>query len=144
MSRPLIVNGNLVLPASELSVSYVRSSGPGGQNVNKVSSKAVLRWNVAASTALTTEVRMRFLSRFASRITQSGDVVITSDKYRDQPRNLNECYEKLRQLLLVAYVAPRRRAKSQPTRGSIERRLADKRKESQQKQQRRFRSGEES
>ena len=137
MPRPLIVNAELLIPASEISLTFVRSAGPGGQNVNKVNSKAVLRWNAQQTGRLPEHVKARFLERYAQRITQSGDVVLASDRHREQLRNVADSYEKLRQLILSVLVAPRTRRTSRPTRGSVERRLQSKLRSSQKKQQRR-------
>jgi ribosome-associated protein len=139
MSRPLVINSQIVIPASELMVSFARSAGPGGQNVNKVNSKAVLRWNVQATNSLRPEVKARFAASFATRITQSGEIVIASDKYRDQARNIADCYEKLRQLIQASLVTPKKRRRTRPSRSSVEDRLANKRQRSQQKQIRGFR-----
>lgn len=142
MPRPLVVNSRLRIPGSELSFSFARSAGPGGQNVNKVNSKAVLRWNVAGSQSLPACVKARFLQRFPQRINQLGEVVLASDRHRDQPRNIADCYEKLRQLLLTVLVAERPRKPTRPSRGSVERRLQRKRQSTQRKQRRRYRPGQ--
>jgi len=110
----------------ELGVSYVRSSGPGGQNVNKTSTKAVVRWNVRASRGLRDDIKARFLARFASKVTDAGDVLITSDRYRDQPRNLEDCLEKLSQMLGEVAVAPIKRRPTRPGRAARERRIHSK------------------
>ena len=143
MSRSLVINSNIVIPSAELIMSFARSSGPGGQNVNKVNSKAILRWNLRASESLTAEVKVRFEACFPTRINQAGEVMLASDKFRDQGRNLADCYEKLRQLIQAALIAPRKRRKSLPTRGSIEERLTKKRHNAQVKQLRRFRNSDE-
>jgi ribosome-associated protein len=140
MSRPLVINSQIVIPSTELVTSFARSSGPGGQNVNKVNSKALLRWNIRASIALPADVKLRFEAYFPTRISQAGEVVISSDQHRDQGRNLSDCYEKLRQLVQAAVVVPRLRKKSRPTYGSIQDRLANKRHKSQIKKQRSTRS----
>jgi ribosome-associated protein len=139
MSRPLVINPQIVIPASELAVTFARSSGPGGQNVNKVNSKAILRWNVQTTNSLRPEIKARFQASFSTRITQSGEIVISSDRFRDQGRNLSDCYEKLRKLIHASLVAPTKRRKTRPTRGSVEDRLANKRQKSHQKQMRGFR-----
>ena len=143
MARSLIVNSSTTIPAAELSVSFARSSGPGGQNVNKVNSKVTLRWNVSESNAVSLEVRTRFLERFSSRINQAGEILISSERYRDQPRNLSDCYEKLRQLVQTTLAPLRKRKKTKPTNASIEKRLAGKREKSMRKQNRRLHPGEE-
>lgn len=133
----LIVNDRLQIPLRELSFSFSRSSGPGGQNVNKVNTKATMRWNVLGSPELPAAVRERFVARFARRITQEGELVMSSQRFRDQGRNVADCLEKLRTMLAEVAIAPRRRKPTKPTRGSRERRLKDKRARSRQKQQRR-------
>ena len=139
MPRSLAVDDQIRIPGEELVLTFARSSGPGGQNVNKVNSKAVLRWNVVDSPSLPEEVKQRFLERFAPRITRSGEILLTCDRHRDQPRNSAECYDRLRQLLLSVISAPRRRKRTRPSRASIERRLQDKKRISKRKEQRRHR-----
>ena len=125
------------VPASELSLSFAGSGGPGGQNVNKVASKAVLRWNVPSSTALSEADRAQVLSRLDSRLTADGDLVIASDVHRDQPKNVEEVLRRLRIVLSTALYRPKPRRASRPTRSSKERRLASKRRNSAQKRDRR-------
>jgi ribosome-associated protein len=137
MARPLIVNAAITIPGAEFGVSYARSGGPGGQNVNKVNSKAVLRWQAVGSPSLPEGVRQRFLQHFGSRLTGDGEIVIASDEYRDQPRNLTACYDRLRAMLLSVATPPRRRIKTRPSRGAVERRLESKQRNSQKKQDRR-------
>src|SRR6478672_8286326 len=105
----LDVTSKIQIPDAELQFTYVRSSGPGGQNVNKVSSKAVLRWRVITSAALPPEVRSRFLARYKSRLTTEGDLLISSQRYRDQGRNIEDAREKLREMILAVAVPPKRR-----------------------------------
>ena len=111
---------------AELGVSYVRSSGPGGQNVNKTNTKAVVRWNVRSAPFLREDVKARFLARFASRITNAGDVVLTSDRFRDQPRNLDDCLEKLASMLGEVAIAPTKRRPTRPGRAARQRRIDGK------------------
>ncbi|HEX3998438.1 MAG TPA: alternative ribosome rescue aminoacyl-tRNA hydrolase ArfB [Pirellulales bacterium] len=127
------------VPDSEFQFTFVRSSGPGGQNVNKVNTKAVLRWPVTASPSLMGPVRSRFLSRFASRLTTEGELVLSSQRFRDQAKNRDDCLEKVRAMLEAVAVAPIRRRKTRPSRASVERRLTQKRQLSGRKQQRRQR-----
>lgn len=111
---------------AELDVRYVRSSGPGGQNVNKTNTKAVVRWNVRSSPNVREDVKARFLARFASRVTDAGDVVIMSDRYRDQPRNLDDCLLKLAFMLEEVAAAPTPRKPTRPGRAARERRIKAK------------------
>jgi ribosome-associated protein len=134
----LIVNRQLQIPLAELEITFVRSSGPGGQNVNKVNSKAVLRWAVRGSPSLPEEVRQRFLQKFGSRLTTEGELLVTSQRFRDAPRNSQDCLEKLRAMLLGVAQPPVRRRATRPTKGSVERRLRGKRRQSSAKQNRRL------
>ena len=113
---------NIHIPEAELEFTFVRSSGPGGQNVNKVNSKAVLRWNVRASTSLPPAVRDRFLQRFGSRLTVAGELIVTSQRHRDQGRNAEDCLEKAREMLQSVAKPPKTRRKTKPSRASQERR----------------------
>jgi ribosome-associated protein len=121
------INDSLHIPDSELSWSFVRSGGPGGQNVNKVASKAVLRWQLSANVSLPADVRQRLQTQQRRRITGEGDLLITSQRYRDQERNREDCLDKLRQIVVQATHRPRPRKKTKPSRGARERRLQDKR-----------------
>jgi ribosome-associated protein len=122
-----------ILNPSELDFSFARSSGPGGQNVNKVNSKAILRWRIFESTSISQEVRGRFVESFSNRITRDGEVLIASDEFRDQIKNQNACIERLEQMLESVWRAPTPRKKSKPTKGSIRRRLSGKRLHSDKK-----------
>jgi ribosome-associated protein len=133
----LNVTAEIRIPDGELAFTYVRSSGPGGQNVNKVSSKAVLRWSPMASAGLPEAVRERFVLKFATRLTSAGELIISSQRFRDQQRNADDCLEKLRQMLLSAARKPVPRRPTKPTRGSQRRRLEAKRVHSRKKRHRR-------
>jgi ribosome-associated protein len=122
----IFVRPGVAICEAELEVRYVRSSGPGGQNVNKTSTKAVVRWNVRSAPNLRDDVKARFLARFGSRVTDAGDVLMTSDRYRDQPRNLEDCIAKLRAMLEEVAVAPIARKPTRPGRAARERRITAK------------------
>jgi ribosome-associated protein len=124
-------------PLAELRFSFARSGGPGGQNVNKVESKAVLRWDVARSRALTDAVRERFLARFRRRITADGELVLASQRSRDRERNVADCVEKLRAMLAEVATPPKPRRATRPSRGARERRLAAKKAHARKKAERR-------
>lgn len=134
----LVVAPHIQIPPAEFEFTYARSSGPGGQNVNKVNSKAVLRWQALKSPSLPEAVRARFLAKYGSRLTGDGELLITSERYRDQPRNIDDCLEKLREILLSVAVAPKKRKKTKPSRASKERRLDSKKRDSTKKQNRRW------
>ncbi|MCX7425792.1 MAG: alternative ribosome rescue aminoacyl-tRNA hydrolase ArfB [Planctomycetia bacterium] len=129
----LTVNPRLKIPLSEFTFTFARSSGPGGQNVNKVNTKAQLRWPVVRSPSLPEVVRRRFLAKHRRRVTSEGDLLITSQRFRDAGRNVADCLEKLREMLTQAAETPKPRKPTKPTRASIRRRLEDKRKLSQKK-----------
>ena len=131
------IKGRLQVPENELSWTFVRSSGPGGQNVNKVASKAVLRWNLASSASLPEDVKRRLRTNQRNRITAEGDLIVTSQRFRDQERNKQDCIEKLRDMILQASIIPRPRKPSKPTRAARERRLQIKRRRSDIKKGRR-------
>lgn len=124
------INDQLRIPDEELQFSFARSGGPGGQNVNKVASKAILHWNVDANTTLPAEVMARLRTLQRNRITVDGELVIQAQNFRDQERNKLECLDRLREFILAAAVVPKKRKASKPTRGSKERRLTAKKKRS--------------
>ena len=124
----LEVTPHLRIPEDEFAWSYVRAGGPGGQNVNKVASKAVLRWNLAASRSLPADVKARLRAREANRITAEGELVLTSQRFRDQERNRQDCLDKLREMIARAAARPKVRRKTKPTRGSQEARLRAKKR----------------
>jgi ribosome-associated protein len=122
----LSITPQLAIPEDEFQWTFVRSGGPGGQNVNKVASKAVLRWPVVASPSLPGEIKQRFLAQQRRRITADGHLLVASQRFRDQERNRQDCLDKLRELILQAATRPKVRRPTKPTRGSRERRLQEK------------------
>lgn len=124
---PILVHPDLTLPVSDLSFRAVRASGPGGQNVNKVSSKVELRFDLGRTRVLREETRERLRLLFPSRIDAEGVFLVTSQKTRDQLRNLEDACAKLREMVLSALATPRNRVKTKPSRAAKRRRLADKR-----------------
>ncbi len=135
--KHLVVGGSIAIPHDELEFSFSRSAGPGGQNVNKLNTKAELRWHIGESAALEESIKERFVRQNRSRINNDGQLVLTSQRYRTQKRNIDDCLEKLRQLVLKAATPPKPRKKTRPSRASQQRRLKQKRQHSEKKQRRR-------
>lgn len=133
----LEINSQIQIPDSEFRWSFVRSGGPGGQNVNKVASKAVLRWDLAASASVPEDVKARLRTLQRRRLTREGELVLSSQRYRDQGRNIEDCRDKLRDMILQAAAVPKARKASRPSRGARERRLREKRRRSLAKTRRR-------
>lgn len=133
----LYVNPRLTIAEKEITITAARSSGPGGQNVNKVNSKVTLRWSPAQCEQLNPAWRRRFVARFGNRINREGELVLHSERYRDQGRNLTDVRQKLTEMLLECQAAPKLRKATRPTRSSQRRRLDEKSRQSQKKQNRR-------
>ena len=125
--EPLTIRPDLQIPEAELDEQASRASGPGGQKVNKTSSRVTLRWNVAASSALSERQRARLLARLGARLTQDGELVLHAQRSRSQTRNRAHARERLAELVLAALAEARPRRPTAPTRGSRERKLAAKR-----------------
>ena len=132
----LTINERLEIPLREFNFDFVRSGGPGGQNVNKVNSKAVMKWNIDENTSIPEGVKERFRSKFHRRINNEGELVISSQRFRDRGKNVADCLAKLRNLVLEVAVAPTIRKATKPSRASKERRLNAKQQASQRKQNR--------
>ena len=134
----LRISHNIAIPMTELDFSYVRSSGPGGQNVNKLNTKAVMRWNVTESPTLPEGVRTRFLDRYQRRITTGGELILSSQRYRHQQQNADDCLLRLQSMIEAVAKPPKPRRPTKRSRASIEERLKKKRHKSQKKQQRKI------
>ena len=129
----LDITPTLTIPDDELIERFVRASGPGGQNVNKVSTAVELRFNAAQSPSLPEEVRARLLARRDRRITSEGVIVISAQRFRTQERNREDARERLATIVQAALLVPKRRVATKPTKGSKERRLTGKRERAQVK-----------
>ncbi len=128
-----LAGGTIVIPADALAWQFARSAGPGGQHVNRTSSKAVVRFLVRNSPHLPTEVRARLEEQQRSRLTAEGDLLIASQRFRDQPRNVADCLAKLSAIIERAAVRPTVRRKTKIPRAAVARRLATKRHRSETK-----------
>ena len=129
----LYISHRLTIPAAELDAQFARSSGPGGQNVNKVNSKVTLRWKIRDNPILPEGWRDRTIARFRSRINVAGELVLHSQKHRAQPQNMEDCRQKLRQMLLECQTPPTIRKETRPTLGSKKRRLEQKNRQGEKK-----------
>jgi ribosome-associated protein len=126
----LEITPNLSIPDDELVERFVRASGPGGQNVNKVASAVELRFDAAGSPSLPEDLRARLLARRDRRITDDGVVVISAQRFRTQDRNRDDARERLVALIVAAMHVPKKRIATKPSRGAKERRLGAKRERS--------------
>ncbi|MBN9309978.1 MAG: aminoacyl-tRNA hydrolase [Devosia sp.] len=126
MPDSIHIGGAVHLPLAEVSIDYIRSPGPGGQNVNKVASAAQLRFDLMHSPSLPEPVKLRAAALAGSRLTTDGSVVITANRYRNQPQNRDDAIGRLVALLRAALVPPKPRKPTRPTLASKRRRLEAK------------------
>lgn len=127
------------IPRARLSVRFARSGGPGGQNVNKVETKAEIRFVVAEADWIPERARSRLSAMCSSRLTKQGELILGSSQHRTQAQNLEECFQKLADLLREANQKPKRRVATRPTRGSRRRTAETKRRQSEKKRSRGWR-----
>lgn len=130
----LRITDRVTIPAADLSWSASRSSGPGGQNVNKVASKVDLRFDLEDTFALGVAVKARLRRVAKNSVDKAGRIIVTSQVTRDQSRNLEDAREKLAVLIRGALTPRKRRKKTRPSRRQKQRRLDDKKKMAQKKQ----------
>lgn len=124
-ARDLVITDALTVPGEQMALSFVRSSGAGGQNVNKVSSQVELRVQLEGC-GIPEPALERLKRRAGRRLTQAGELLITSQRYRDQSRNIEDCYDKLKRLIEEALVELPPRRPTRPSRGIIQHRLNEK------------------
>ena len=130
------ITETIFIDEGEIQLDFIRSSGPGGQNVNKVSTTVQLRFNVTESLSLSDEIRRRLIHIGGNKLTRDGILVITARRYRSQEQNRKDALQRLVNLIQKAAIPPKNRQKSTPTAASKQRRLHDKRHRSQVKRQR--------
>lgn len=136
----LTINESLSIPRSELDVRVSRSSGAGGQHVNKTSSRVEIFWNIVGSSAVSVEQRARLLEKLASRVTTGGSIRVVASDLRSQSRNRELAEERLADMVRRALIIPRKRKATKPTRAAKEARLDSKKRQSHKKRERQNKS----
>jgi len=131
------INNHIFIEESELTFSYIRSSGPGGQNVNKVATAVQLRFDVLRSPSLRDEVKSRLIRLAGRRMTVDGNLLIEAKRYRTQEQNRKDAIGRLINLIQKAVIKPKKRFHTQPSRSAKEKRLKEKKKKGEIKKYRR-------
>jgi len=130
MSENVVLKNGIEIPAHELEITASRAGGPGGQHVNKTSSKITLRWNVKNSNALSEEQKLRVLEKLQSEITIDGDIIIQSSSSRSQGDNKKEALARLAMKVHKALQVPKKRMKTKVSKAAKEKRLDEKKQHS--------------
>ncbi len=134
----IVVHHSLTISEFEYSISFARSSGPGGQNINKVNSKATLRWAFEKSASVSEDVKKRLRRRHSNKINVEGELILSCQTERTAGRNAANCREALRILILASLQAPKKRIPTKPKRSATLRRLDDKIRAAVRKNRRRI------
>ncbi len=133
----IVVTPRISIDPAELQFTFIRSSGPGGQNVNKVATAAQLRFDARRSRSLPDAVAVRLIKLAGKRATNDGEIVITAQRFRTQEANRKDATDRLVELILAATHVPKRRVETKPSRASRERRVDTKKKNAAKKRNRR-------
>jgi ribosome-associated protein len=137
MPDPIFIQGGVLIPAEAIEMRTVRSSGPGGENVNKVASKVELRVDLMRIRGLDAASRQRLMRLVSKRLDKDGNLLVTSQRTREQHRNLDDARRKIHRLVSLALIPEKKRVATTPGKGSEERRLRKKKEQSARKQSRR-------
>jgi len=135
-TEELRLPGGIVIRPEEIRFGFARSGGPGGQNVNRVATKAVLRFDLVGSPSLPPETRDRLLRALAGRLTAAGEILVAASEHRTQERNRAAALARFASMLRSALRPARRRRPTRPTRSSVEKRLRSKKERSSRKRER--------
>lgn len=136
MANRIALGDHLSIDRGELNFTFSRSPGPGGQNVNKVNTKATVHWAFWASDDIPWQVKNRLATLYAKRINDSGELVLSSSRHRSQPQNIDDCIDKLRSMVMSAASPPKPRRPTRPPRSVKINRVKAKRENSAKKQSR--------